>query len=391
VWGALDPVGPASASTSTYAQYWVFEQLARFDERGQLVPRLASRVERRGARRYYVELRGDHSFSDGTTVTSADVERSLRANGIRMMAAGAGFLLEPVEATAPLEILLARSLIFRQKAGRLMGSGPLAVVEEMRDRIHLARRSTTPGRISDVFLIAYATPRDAFTHTLRGDANLIPEPDPRWLEFFAGVPRLRLIVGAGRQTDSIAFNLEQSKEDRVALAKAITSSSVPEMAFGGGCAEARNRATTDTPIRPGPKLDLLSWPSMERFALAVRRRLGERGGEVLQLPLDEVLTRVRRKQFELVTARAQQWPPAMAAFLWRTGAPGNLFGYSNPAVDATLDAEDWAAAAAALEKDPPEAFVCTRDRTAVVDARIKNATLGPYDLLETLPDWEVGQ
>ena len=28
---------------------------------------------------------------------------------------------------------------------------------------------------------------------------------------------------------------------------------------------------------------------------------------------------------------------------------------------------------------------------AVVDARIKNPMLGPFDLLETLPQWEVAQ
>ena len=66
-------------------------------------------------------------------------------------------------------------------------------------------------------------------------------------------------------------------------------------------------------------------------------------------------------------------------------------GYSNPALDSAIDAGDWAAAEAALHDDPPAAFICTRDQLAVVDARIRNPKLGPYDLLETLPDWEVTQ
>jgi hypothetical protein len=352
---------------------------------------LASRIERRGARRFYVELLGDHSFSDGTNVTPADVERSLRANGISMAPGGGGFLLEPIETKSPLEVLLANTLIFRERAGKLIGSGPMAIVEETWNRIHLVRRRPIPGLINDVFLVAYPTPRDAFTHTLKGDANLIPEPDPRWLEFFFGVPRLRIVVGEGRQTDSIAFNLRQSKEERVALARAIVSTTVPENAFGGNCIEARNRATGSFPSPSGPKLDILSWPSMDRFALSVRRQLGDRGGEVLELPLAEVRSRTERRQFDLVTLRVQQWPPSMAAFLWRTGAPGNLVGYSNPAVDAALDAEDWPAAKARMLEDPPAAFVCTRERTAVVDSRIKNPILGPYDLLETLPDWKVNE
>jgi hypothetical protein len=83
------------------------------------------------------------------------------------------------------------------------------------------------------------------------------------------------------------------------------------------------------------------------------------------------------------------WPPSAMALIWRTGAPNNLVGYSNRAVDHAIDAGDWKAARAALREDPPAAFVCTRDHLAVFDARIKNPTLGPFDILETLPDWEV--
>jgi hypothetical protein len=56
-----------------------------------------------------------------------------------------------------------------------------------------------------------------------------------------------------------------------------------------------------------------------------------------------------------------------------------------------LDAGDWPTAESALHEDPPAAFVCTRDHLSVVDVRIKNPVLGPYDVLETLPDWEMAQ
>jgi hypothetical protein len=319
------------------------------------------------------------------------VEASLQANGLRLIHSGPGFLIESPARTLPLDILIARTLIVRQKSGRILGSGPFRVVEESAQQIRLARRQPAPNHISEITLVAYPSPRDAFTHTLKGDANLIPEPDPRWLEFFAGVPRLQKVVGQGRQTDSIAFNPRQSKRERVELANAIASNSVRELAFGAGCAEARNRATPDSPPPPGRKLDILSWPSLERFALAVRRRLGARGGEIAAVHPPEVHSRAEKGQFDLITIRALVWPPKMAALLWRTGGPENMVGYSNAAVDAALDAEDFGAAEVALRDDPPAAFVCTRDRVAVVDARIKNATLGPYDLLETLPDWEIGE
>ena len=391
VWGPLDPIGPASASASTYAQYWVYEIIGRFDAEGKLVPALASLIEPRGGGRAYVELRPDHFFSDGAPVTAADVERSLRANGMRMVPSGPGFIIERLQQALPLEVLLARSLIFREKAGRLLGSGPFAVAEQSDERIRLVRRHPVPNRIGEVTLISYPTPRDAFTHTLKGDANLIPEPDPGWVEFFEGVPRLRVVHGEGRQTDSIAFNARLAKSARIALAQAIGSNTVRDLAFGPGCAEARNRATPEAPVPPGAKLDILSWPSLERFALAVRRRLGERGGEILAVQPAEAVARAAQGKFDLIPIRALVWPPSMAALLWRTGSRENLVGYSNAAVDKALDVEDWRAAEAALRDDPPAAFVCTRDRLAVIDARIKDPTLGPYDLLETLPDWEVGE
>ena len=79
------------------------------------------------------------------------------------------------------------------------------------------------------------------------------------------------------------------------------------------------------------------------------------------------------------------------ALVWRTGSPYNIFGYSNRTVDRALENGDWAAAEAALRDDPPAALVCTHDHIAVVDARIVNPRLGPYETLETLPEWEVAR
>jgi len=96
-------------------------------------------------------------------------------------------------------------------------------------------------------------------------------------------------------------------------------------------------------------------------------------------------------QFDLVLTRPLMWPPILMALNWHTGSPDNLAGYSNQAVDKALDSGDWAAAQAALREDPPAAFVCTHEKLVVVDARIKNPMLGPWEILETLPQWEVAQ
>jgi hypothetical protein len=100
---------------------------------------------------------------------------------------------------------------------------------------------------------------------------------------------------------------------------------------------------------------------------------------------------MRTGDFELVTARPISWPPSALGLVWRSGSPNNFSGYSNAEVDRAIDAGDWERAVAALREDPPAAFICTHNHVAVLDARIKNPMLGPYDLLETLPEWEVAQ
>ena len=105
----------------------------------------------------------------------------------------------------------------------------------------------------------------------------------------------------------------------------------------------------------------------------------------------DAVSRVASGAFDMVTARPLRWPPSSIALVWRTGAPYNIFGYSNRTVDRALDASDWAGAEAALRDDPPAALVCTHQLTAVVDARIVNPRLGPYEILETLPEWEVAR
>jgi ABC-type transport system substrate-binding protein len=392
----LSPLGrvtaqPNAVDNSSVAQTWVFEPLVRLDSAGQLVPAVASRVERRPLGRFHVELRGDRTFSDGAPVTAADVERSLIANSLRMIRDGNGYLIEPNEERVISEVQLIRTMVFRESGGTVLGSGPFKVVEESPARLRLVRRTPARGRIDEAILLAYNTPRETFEHTLKGDANLVYLLEPGWLEFFDGVPRLRIVRGPGLQTDSVVFNPRLPRAQRAALAQALSSNSVRELAFGDDCAEARNRAAPETAVPAGPSLNVITWPAEARFALAVRRRLGQRGNEIETLPAEELASRLRAGKFDLTPLRVLVWPPSMAALTMKTRGPSNFWGYSNAKVDAALDAGDWAAAKAALDEDPPAAFVCTRERIAVVDARIKNPTLGPYDLLETLPEWEVEQ
>jgi hypothetical protein len=395
LWGSLGPLNPIKLEGEivAVANPWVFEKVASIDTAGNLRPVFASSIERAPGSRLRVSLGRESTFSDGTPVTDADVARSLGAYHLRVESPERGVLV--VEAAQPgvsAEGLVLQAVIFREMNGRFLGSGPFIVASEGDREVRLVRRAAERGRVNEVRLIAYPTPRDAFQHTLKGDANMIVELEPRMREFFDGVPSLRVLRQPGHSADAVMFNPRLSRAERVALSSALASGQVRELAYeSGACAESSEANPEPHPIPEGPALNVISWGPFERLAMSVRRGLAERGGEVVSLPVPEVVKRVQSGQFDLYVARPIMWPPSAMANIWRTGSPDNLPGYSNRAVDAALDSGDWEAARAALRDDPPAAFICTREKIAVVDARIKNPMFGPYDLLETLPQWEVAQ
>jgi hypothetical protein len=392
-WGPLGELAPigSESSLASIALPWVFERLITVDAGGQLTPVLARRVGRLSAAEIEVELRTDAVFSDGAPVTEADVIRSLEAGGLGVTGSGGALVLKSRQAGVPADALLLQTQIFREVQGKFVGSGPFAVASRTDDEIRLTRRVPRPGRANDVRMTAYATPRDAFAHTLKGDANLIVDLESRWLEFFRGVPSLQVVRGGGRSVEGMMLNPDLPRSDRRDLAMVLSSPRMRELAYAPGeCAETGTEGT-EAALRPGRTLRILSWGPYERLALAARRILGDRGGDISQLTPLETISRMKSRDFDLVTTRPIAWPPSAMALLWRTGSPSNFIGYSNPIVDQAIDAGDWSRAAAALRDDPPVAFICTRNHIAVVDVRIKNPTLGPYDLLETLPDWEVAQ
>lgn len=379
----------AETSSSGVAQSWVFEPLATFDETGQLVPRLARSVEYAGARKLRVRLR-PATFSDGAPVTEADVIRSLAASRLRAVPVDGALEIDTDDRYTPLEWLLVAAPVARLGPDGEIGSGPFMVSRQTADSILLTRRSAARGAINAVELRGFPSRRDTFVRTLRGDADLLQIPEPRDLEFFEGVPRLRVLRGASPGVHAVAFNPRRlDRAERAALVRALPAAALSSVSYGEGCAAIPPREPF-APLPPGRKLDILVPRGYdEKLGLAVRRALGDRGGELRVLELGPYFEAIKRGDFDLTTARPRTWPPLSAATLWRTGSSNNYIGYSNPRVDAALDAGDWAAAQRELLEDPPAAFLCTQQRLAVVDARVEDARLGPYGLFETLPEWRV--
>ena len=394
MWGPLGEFSPrgSEGALASIAQPWVFEKLVTVDDRGELKPALAARIGRLAGGAMRVELRGDAIFSDGTPVTEDDVVRSLESNGLRVVRQQeASLIVESRQPGAPVDALLLQANVFRQSGGQSLGSGPFVVASASDKELRLVRRRPEAGRVDEVQMVGYSTPRDAFSHTLKGDANAIVDLESRWLDFFQDVPRLQVVRGQGHGTDAIVFNSRLPQNERLRLARVLASPRVRELAYRSGeCAEERETGSDALPP-PGEPLRILTWGPLERLGLAARRGLGTRGGDVVHVGPGEVLARLKTRDFDLVALRPLRWPASFIALLWGTRSPENPSGYSNASVDRAIAVGDWAAAEAALVEDPPAAFVCTRSQLAVVDARIRNPKLGPYDLLETLPEWEVAQ
>jgi hypothetical protein len=393
LWGPLGTLTPETGNTGSLAaiaQPLVFEPLARFDAGGGLVPVAASKIEAQSQHEIRVWLRKESTFSDGSALTDDDVIASF-AGKARITRDQGGLTIDSVDPGTPIEILLTSVLIHRGSGGRALGTGPFVVAAASGSEIRMVRRQPAPRKVSEVRLVPYATPKEAFAHTLKGDANLLVDLDPRWLEFFRDVPTLQLVRAPGRSTDAVVFNMKLPHAERKALAAVLETDEVRNAAYGAGeCAEMPS-GTTRVRVPAGPKLEVLTWGPFERLGRVVRRTLGPRAGELVHLPPRELLARIRSHQFDLVAYRPLSWPPAMMSLNWHSGTEDNPNGYSNPAVDRALDAHRWAAARAALRDDPPAAFICTRDRLAVMDARIENPALGSGDLMETLPVWEVSE
>jgi hypothetical protein len=387
--GRLDPIDPkpAGENWASRAAELVFEPLAVLGNAGELIPVLAARAELLPSRAVRVWLRTDATFSDNSQVTFEDVARSLAGHHLRATKEDSSILIEPDDAATPIELQLPPVYIHRAE----LGTGGFMLAEQDQSHIVLRRRVPSPGRIASVSFIAYKSPQEAFAHTLKGDADLLPDVDPRWLEFIEGVARLRVMRAPSLYANVVAFNVARlSRNERIGLVELFRSDEMRKLAFGDDCAPPEQGPERKTDGAGGmTRLDVLAVPIFERFALAIRRTLGERGGAVRIQPQREFFNAIKAREFDLVAARPRIWPPIMAVQSSRTGAPTNVLGYSNPLVDAALDAQNWAAAQRALDDDPPAAVICKPEAIIVMDSRIKNVP--NLRFWASVAQWEVRQ
>jgi len=387
--GGLAPlVHDINTTFTTIAQDLVYEPLLQPDG-SALSSRVLARWEpqREGIRALVAEgLR----FSDGSPVTPEDVARSAEAGGLAVQRSGRWLTIEPSRDRLPVEATLLNTYLFRRAGTGELGTRSFHLVGQDAGHLILERSEVAPGRIQRVELVSFPSIREAFARALKGEVGAVMGLDDRQVELLEGVPHLRIVRTRGPHALAIYFNSRKvDQATRREVARALPLEEIEELAQTKGCGPPSGQRPI-VPLAGGAPLDVLIAPfdsSVERAGLAVRRGLGTRGGSVVRMDLGESVG--GRSGHDIFIDNLLVWPPIIATLYWRSGAPWNRLSYSNPAYDAAVDAGDYARAQVELERDPPVLFLCRRERIAAIDARLKNATLGAWGQLETLPQWEV--
>jgi hypothetical protein len=387
------PDGTESNGYGTVVEDWIFEPVLRVAEDGSTVAGLASTREKLPDGRVRLAIRDGATFSDGSPVTPEDVARSLKLHGLSSEISNGTLIVNAPAQHIPTDALLPIIAVSKTVGADTIGSGPFTVVEHDSGHMLLRRRVPSLRNINEIRLTSYANDREAMAHVLRGDANLLLRVQARDVEFFEGIPHLQVVSGPSPQIVALNLNTATlSRVERIELAHFFSVSELINTAFDQSC-KAWPRASHGGALPPGRPLKILTLdadPELGRLGLALRRSLAERG-ELKLASVSEVVAELKSANYDITTVSPLIWPFGMAAVQLHSGGPFNTSNYSNPAVDAALEAGDWLKTLDELDKDPPLIFLCKRDRVVVLDSRIKNPTLGPWGLLERLPDWEVGE
>ena len=387
------PDGTESDGYAAIVDDWVFEPIVRVAEDGSTIAGLARISERLADGRLRLAIRDEATFSDGSAVTNEDVARALKQRGLSSEVVDGALIVSPFAKHIPTEAILPIISVSKTVGPDTIGSGPFRVAEHDLHHMLFRRRVPSVRGIDAIRLTGYANDRDAMAHVLRGDANLLLRVQARDVEFFEGVSHLQIVSGPSPQIVALKFNTQTlSRADRLELARFFSVGELVNATFDQSC-KAWPRASAGGPLPPGRPLKILAVdadPELVRLGLALRRSLGERGA-LKQASTLEFVTDLKSNNYDIATVNPLIWPVGMAAVQLHSGGPFNQSRYSNRAVDAALEAGNWLKTLDELDKDPPLIFLCKRDRTVVLDSRIKNPVLGPWGLLERLPEWEVGE
>jgi hypothetical protein len=370
----------------------VFASLLVPDEDGTFHSAVLKRWERVGPGKFRIEPRTDLLFSDGSPATLDDFSTSIRAQGLTVTPDKSWLDVRSEQPSALIEAALTTTILFKKIGERYLGTGAFVVAQADLHHILLTRRSPVGGRIGAVELIAFADPRERFGRLLRGEANAALGLDDRQMELLDGVPGLKTIRHIGPNTFTLFLNPRRlDRNARQALLGALPLEEIGRVAEGERCREQvpRHVVSSAPAGRPVEIMVPQVTAGWERAAIAIRRALGPRGGEVRRLDPVRASQALSSSEFDLSLAFDAARPFSLVRNNWLSGSPNNWLHYSNALLDEALLRGDEKAARAELARDAVIFFLCQSERLLVLDARVKNPSLGYWNMFETLPDWEV--
>ena len=389
--GVIEPmgeVGPhADSGGAALAGDLLFEPLAT-PRPGGAASKFLRRWERLGPRRWRLDLEPGVRFNDGTPVAAGDVADAVRAQGMTVLSTTPATVEVEARGAYPVEVDLAFATVARRTATGWLGTGAFAVESQEPHRVVLRRVQPAPGRIARVELVGCASSREAFARLLRGELNGMASLDRALAELLDGVPGLQVVRGTAPSALAAWLSPRLPAEERRRIAAAIPVAEIAAAARAEPCCSEPQPALP--PVPPGRPLRI-GYPrylaEQARAAIALRRALGARGGDVV--PLDPATWVARAVGLDLMVLPMLVRPPGVAAHYFETGGRYNAFGHSDPVYDAALAAGDERAQEEELRRAPQAVVILRRERLVALDARIQEPVLGDWGTFERLPEWQV--
>ncbi|OFW27825.1 MAG: hypothetical protein A3H97_23505 [Acidobacteria bacterium RIFCSPLOWO2_02_FULL_65_29] len=412
------------------------ESLIGFSREGRPQPRLAEgwSVAPDGLS-VQVRLRAGVTFHDGRPVT-AEATRDAIAARFKSYLGPAFNDVSTIRAISPVDVELSlkrRSTFVLealdvgvQSPDTSAGTGPFKIDRVSDEGANLVANDAYYGgrpSIDRIQVKPYASVRAAWADMLRGQADMLYEVGPDAIEILQPSKAVRVISHLRNYAIIGMLNVERlalrDRGFRQALNTAIDRQVlVSEILRGHGMPadgtvwpsnwaydsqapvfrhEPRALGTTRTRLTC-----VVGDVALERLVLALQQQL-HRIGVDLQcelMPVDAVLARVARGDFDVFLADTQLGPTLLQSYrTWRTGAPRNLGGYSNPRVDAALDSigvaandDEYRSGVAAFQRaiydDPPAIFIAWSERARAVSTRFDVPVEPGRDILATLRLWK---
>jgi len=292
--GSIDPRTMAEATTILLARQ-IFETPFQASSTGEAIPALFQEplTEEPGSAglKFSTRVRADARFSDGTAVTAEDVVAALARDPVFTSRASAVFregrvVLTLIEPNTRFDLFLTMSgMLYRESAGRLLGSGPYMLGPEEEGVVRLVPNphARKPPKIETIEIRTYPVdpqtgrPSALLDALEKGGVDLAPRLSWRDINVLKSTA---VVMKPVNSTCMLYLNNERLKDARLrlALARAIDRTELAEVAFGEN--PLAFRATGLLPPALGKTNDRLS-PDLDR----ARSDWQEAGGQPSSLTL----------------------------------------------------------------------------------------------------------